>query len=55
MEQPMNTAIAITLIIAVAALASSGIQALRDIAKAKHQNAKHCTTCTCHNSKETSA
>jgi hypothetical protein len=43
----VNTAIAITLIIAVAALASSGIQALRDIAKAKHQTGKHCTTCTC--------
>ena len=49
----MNTAIAITLIIAVAALASSGIAALRDIAKAKHQTGKHCQTCTCN--KENSA
>jgi hypothetical protein len=51
----VNTAIAITLIIAVAALASSGIAAARGIAKAKHQTGKHCTTCTCHNSKETGA
>ena len=49
----MNTAIAITAIIAAVALLNSGIIALRDVAKVKHQGAaKHCKTCTCTN-KET--
>ena len=49
------TAIVITAIIAATLLASSGIAAWRDIAKAKHQTTKHCATCTCQNSKETEA
>ena len=48
----MNTAIAITLIIAAALLVNSAIVAARDTAKAKHQ-ARHCDGCTCGNSKET--
>lgn len=51
----MNTAIAITAIIAAVALLNSGIIALRDVAKAKHQTAAHCKTCTCDSNKETSA
>jgi hypothetical protein len=52
----MNTAVTITAIIAAVALLNSGITALRDIAKAKHQTVtKHCKTCTCDNSKESEA
>ena len=43
----MNTAIAITAIIAAVALINSAITAARDVAKAKRQAAKHCKTCTC--------
>lgn len=38
----MNTAIAITLIVAAVALANSGITALRDIAKTKHTRCPNC-------------
>ena len=38
----MNTAIAITAIIAAVALLNSGITALRDVAKAKHQACPKC-------------
>ena len=38
----MNTAIAITAIIAAVALLNSGITALRDVAKAKHQTCPNC-------------
>lgn len=48
----MNTAIAITAIIAAVAVINSAITAARDTAKAKHQAAAHCKTCTCDNSKE---
>jgi hypothetical protein len=47
----MNTAVVITAIICAVALINSGITALRDVAKAKHQT-RHCTGCTCVNSKE---
>jgi hypothetical protein len=43
----VNTAIAITAIIAVLLLASTIVTAVRDVAKAKHQAAAHCKTCTC--------
>jgi hypothetical protein len=49
----VNTAIAITAIIAAVAVINSAIAAARDTAKAKHQTAAHCKTCTC-DSKETS-
>jgi hypothetical protein len=48
----VNTAIAITLIIAAALLINSAIVGDRDTAKAKHR-ARHCDGCTCGNSKET--
>jgi hypothetical protein len=38
----VNTAIAITAIIAAVALLNSGITALRDVTKAKHAACKHC-------------
>jgi hypothetical protein len=38
----VNTAIAITAIIAAVALLNSGITALRDVAKAKHQTCRNC-------------
>lgn len=47
----MNTAIAITAIIAAVALLNSGITALRDVAKAKH-TATRCPNCGRDNSKE---
>jgi hypothetical protein len=50
----VNTAIAITAIIAAVALLNSGITALRDVAKAKHQAAA-CKHCTRDNSKENKA
>ncbi|HEY9353700.1 MAG TPA: hypothetical protein VIP28_10630 [Nocardioides sp.] len=50
----MNTAIAITAIIAVLLLANSIVVAIRDVAKARHQ-ARHCNGCTCTNNKENSA
>jgi hypothetical protein len=50
----VNTAIAITAIIAVLLLANSGITALRDVAKAKH-TATHCPNCGRDNSKENEA
>jgi hypothetical protein len=43
----VTSAIAITAIIAAVALLNSSIIALRDVAKAKHQTAAHCKTCTC--------
>ena len=47
----MNTAIAITLIVAAALLINSAIVAARDVTKAKHQNAApsvaHCTVERC--------
>jgi hypothetical protein len=49
----VNTAIAITAIIAALALINSAITAARDVAKAKHQAAAHCKTCTCDKGKET--
>jgi hypothetical protein len=42
----VNTAVTITAIIAALALINSGITALRDIAKTKHQT-RHCAGCTC--------
>ncbi|MFF4346824.1 hypothetical protein [Streptomyces sp. NPDC001530] len=48
----MNTAIAITAIIAAVAVINSAIIAARDTAKAKHQTAAHCKTCTCDKNKE---
>ena len=51
----MNTAIAITAIIAAVAVINSAITAARDTAKAKHQTAAHCKTCTCDSSKENQA
>ncbi len=50
----MNTAIAITAIIAAAAIVSSIVTAVRDVAKAKHQAAA-CKHCTRDNSKENEA
>lgn len=50
----MNTAIAITAIIAAAAIASTIITAVRDVAHAKHQPA-HCKTCSCDKNKENEA
>jgi len=38
----VNTAIAITAIIAAVALLNSGITALRDVAKAKHTRCPNC-------------
>ena len=38
----MNTAIAITAIIAALLLASTIVTAVRDVAKAKHAACKHC-------------
>ncbi|WP_435279357.1 hypothetical protein [Streptomyces sp. 1222.5] len=49
----MNTAIAITLIVAAFLLGALIIAAVRDIAQAKH-NPSHCPNCG-HTSKETSA
>jgi hypothetical protein len=49
----VNTPIVITAIIAAVALLNSGITAVRDVAKAKHQTAAHCKTCTCDKGKET--
>lgn len=54
----MNTAIAITAIVAVLLLATTIVTALRDVTKAKHQPViVHCNgkTCTCDKNKETSA
>ena len=51
----MNTAIAITAIIAAAAIVNSIVVAARDVARAKHQSAAHCKTCSCDNSKENEA
>jgi hypothetical protein len=45
----VNTAIAITAIIALMLLCSTLINAIRDIAAAKHQ---HCNGCTCRNAKD---
>ena len=53
-EQAVNTAIAITAIIAAVALLNSGITALRDVAKAKHA-ATRCPNCGRDNSKENEA
>lgn len=50
----MNTAIAITAIIAAAALLNSGITALRDVTKAKH-TANRCPNCGRDNRKENEA
>lgn len=50
----MNTAIAITAIIAAAAISNSIITAMRDIAKAKH-TAAQCPNCRRDNSKENEA
>jgi hypothetical protein len=47
----VNTAIAITAIIAAVALLNSGIAALRDVAKAKH-TATRCANCGRDTSKE---
>ncbi|MEU6365784.1 hypothetical protein ABZ876_08510 [Streptomyces sp. NPDC046931] len=50
----MNTAIAITLIVAIYGLGCLIVAAIRDVAKTKHQGAaNHCKTCTCN--KETEA
>jgi hypothetical protein len=49
----VTTAIAITAIIAATLLINSAIVAARDVAKAKHQAAAHCKTCTCDKGKET--
>lgn len=49
----MNTAIAITLIVAATLLINSAIVAARDVAKAKHQT-KPCPNCG-HDNKENSA
>jgi hypothetical protein len=44
----VNTAIAITAIIAALLLANSIVTAVRDVTKAKHQpTTKHCKTCAC--------
>ena len=51
----MNTAIAITAIIAAAAIASSIVTAVRDVARAKHQPAEHCKSCSCDKNKENEA
>lgn len=48
----MNTAIAITAIIAAMVIVNIITTAARDVAKAKHQTGKHCTTCTCDTNKE---
>jgi hypothetical protein len=50
----VNTAIAITAIIAALLLANSIVTAIRDVATAKHQAAA-CKNCTRDNSKETEA
>lgn len=47
----MNTAIAITLIVAATLLINSAIVAARDIAKTKYQP-QHCNGCTCANKKD---
>lgn len=47
----MNTAIAITAIIAVTLLINSAIVAARDVAKTRHQT-RHCNGCTCTNTKD---
>ena len=47
-------AVSITAIIAATLLANSIVVAIRDVAKTKHQT-RHCTGCTCGQTKETSA
>lgn len=47
----MNTAVTITAIIAALLLALSIVNAIRDIAKAKHQP-QHCNGCTCRQTTE---